>query len=69
MTDNSQGMRDFEEDPDMNSLMDHPFPKSTSSTEKCKRLLEVVSPEDRLCILIDADPDAMASALALAGRC
>lgn len=49
----------------MNSLMDHPFPKSTSSTEKCKRLLEVVSPEDRLCILIDADPDAMASALAL----
>ncbi len=49
----------------MNSLMDHPFPKSTSSTEKCKRLLEVVSPEDSLCILINADPDAMASAMAL----
>jgi len=49
----------------MNSLMDHPFPKSTTSAEKCKRLLEVVNPEDTLGILIDADPDAMASALAL----
>ena len=49
----------------MNSLMDHPFPRSTTSAEKCKRLLEVVNPEDTLGILIDADPDAMASALAL----
>jgi nanoRNase/pAp phosphatase (c-di-AMP/oligoRNAs hydrolase) len=49
----------------MNSLMDHPFPKSTTAAEKCKRLLEVVTPEDTLGILIDADPDAMASALAL----
>jgi len=49
----------------MNSLMDHPFPKSTPSTEKCKRLRELVSPEDTLGIMIDADPDAMASALAL----
>jgi nanoRNase/pAp phosphatase (c-di-AMP/oligoRNAs hydrolase) len=46
-------------------LMEHPFPKSTSSTEKYKRLLEVVSPEDTLAVIINADPDAMASALAL----
>jgi nanoRNase/pAp phosphatase (c-di-AMP/oligoRNAs hydrolase) len=46
-------------------LMDHPFPKSTSSTEKCKRLHEIVSPEDTLAVLINADPDAIASALAL----
>ncbi|MBW1860832.1 MAG: DHH family phosphoesterase [Deltaproteobacteria bacterium] len=45
--------------------MDHPFSKSISCTEKCKRLLEVVSPEDTLAVLINADPDAMASALAL----
>lgn len=49
----------------MNSMMDHPFPKSTTSSEKCKRLLEVVGPEDKLGIVMDADPDAMASALAL----
>jgi nanoRNase/pAp phosphatase (c-di-AMP/oligoRNAs hydrolase) len=49
----------------MNPLMAHPFPKSTTFAEKCKRLLEVVSPEDTLGILINADPDAMASALAL----
>ena len=49
----------------MNSLMEHPFPKSTSFKEKCKRLLEVVSPEDVLAILINADPDSIASALAL----
>lgn len=42
-----------------------PFPKSTSSTEKCKRLREVVSPDDTVAVLINADPDAMASALAL----
>lgn len=65
MAANLQGVQDLEENTDMNFLMDHPFPKSTSSTEKCKRLLEAVSPEDSLCILIDADPDAMASALAL----
>jgi nanoRNase/pAp phosphatase (c-di-AMP/oligoRNAs hydrolase) len=49
----------------MNSVMDHPFPKSTTLLEKCKRLWEVVSPEDYLGVLIDADPDAMASAMAL----
>ena len=49
----------------MNSIMDHPFPKSTTVAEKCKRLSEVVLPDDTLAILINADPDAMASALAL----
>lgn len=47
------------------SLMDHPFPKSISATEKWKRLLEMVSQEDTLGVLINADPDAIASALAL----
>jgi nanoRNase/pAp phosphatase (c-di-AMP/oligoRNAs hydrolase) len=46
-------------------IMEHPFPKSASSTEKCKRLLELVSPEDTVAIIINADPDAIASALAL----
>jgi nanoRNase/pAp phosphatase (c-di-AMP/oligoRNAs hydrolase) len=49
----------------MSTVMDHPLPKSMSMVEKCKRLQEVVSPEDTLGILIDADPDAMASAMAL----
>jgi nanoRNase/pAp phosphatase (c-di-AMP/oligoRNAs hydrolase) len=49
----------------MNSIMNHPFPKSTTVAEKCKRLSEVVLPEDTLAILINADPDAMASAMAL----
>lgn len=49
----------------MNSVMEHPFPKSTPVAEKCKRLSEVVAPEDRLAILINADPDAIAAALAL----
>ncbi|MCG6877861.1 MAG: DHH family phosphoesterase [Deltaproteobacteria bacterium] len=46
-------------------LMEHPFSKSTSQTEKCQKLLETVSSEDSLGIVINADPDAMASALAL----
>jgi nanoRNase/pAp phosphatase (c-di-AMP/oligoRNAs hydrolase) len=49
----------------MNSLMDHPFAKSVSSAERVKRLMELVNPEDTVAILINADPDAMASALAL----
>jgi nanoRNase/pAp phosphatase (c-di-AMP/oligoRNAs hydrolase) len=47
------------------SLMEHPFPKSTSVAEKLKKLLDLVQPEDTVAILITADPDAMASALAL----
>jgi nanoRNase/pAp phosphatase (c-di-AMP/oligoRNAs hydrolase) len=49
----------------MNVIMDHPFAKSVSATDKCKKLREVVHPEDRLAILIEADPDAMSSAMAL----
>lgn len=46
-------------------MMDRPFPKSTSSAEKLKCLEDVVRPKDTLGILIEADPDSMASALAL----
>jgi len=46
-------------------VMDQPFPKSTSSTERWKRLLEVVHSEDNVAVLINADPDSIASALAL----
>jgi len=49
----------------MSTTMDHPFAKSVSSKEKIKRLLEIVSHEETLGIVINADPDAMASALAL----
>ena len=48
-----------------NGIMEHPFPKSTSAIEKCKRLWEVVGSDDVLGIVINADPDSMASALAL----
>ena len=46
-------------------IMDRPFPKSVSITDKCKRLQEVVSFDDTLAIIINADPDSMASAMAL----
>ncbi len=45
--------------------MEHPFSKSTSQTERCQKLMETVSSDDTLGIVINADPDAMASALAL----
>jgi nanoRNase/pAp phosphatase (c-di-AMP/oligoRNAs hydrolase) len=45
--------------------MDHPFPKSTTALERVRRLRELVTGDDSLAVLIDADPDAMASALAL----
>jgi nanoRNase/pAp phosphatase (c-di-AMP/oligoRNAs hydrolase) len=41
------------------------FPKSATSAEKGRRLLEMVGPDDTLAIMINADPDAMASAVAL----
>ena len=47
------------------ALMTHPFPKSVSVAEKLKRLQEIVDPDDALGILIEADPDAIASATAL----
>ena len=42
-----------------------PVSGSLTSAEKVNRLREVVGPEDILAILINADPDAMASAIAL----
>jgi len=45
--------------------MDHPFPKSATSAEKCKRLTEILSPDETWGIIMNADPDAIASALAL----
>ncbi|MFO7761244.1 MAG: DHH family phosphoesterase [Thermodesulfobacteriota bacterium] len=39
--------------------------KSLSSVERYRRLLEVAGPEDTLGIIVNADPDALASALAL----
>jgi nanoRNase/pAp phosphatase (c-di-AMP/oligoRNAs hydrolase) len=46
-------------------MMETPFPKSISFDTKYKRLLEVVNSSDTLGILINADPDSMASAMAL----
>ncbi|MGD8991872.1 MAG: DHH family phosphoesterase [Desulfobacterales bacterium] len=46
-------------------MMETPFPKSTSFAKKYNRLLEIVKPSDTLGILINADPDSMASAMAL----
>lgn len=48
-----------------NSLMDHPFPKSTTITERAKKLQDMVTHDDTLAVLINADPDSMASAMAL----
>ncbi|MGD9331960.1 MAG: DHH family phosphoesterase [Desulfobacterales bacterium] len=45
--------------------MRKPFPKSMSFAEKYNRLMEVVDASDTLAILINADPDSMASAMAL----
>jgi nanoRNase/pAp phosphatase (c-di-AMP/oligoRNAs hydrolase) len=45
--------------------MQKPFPKSVSTVEKLKRLYEVIEKDDYLAILINADPDALASAMAL----
>ena len=42
-----------------------PFPKSVSTVEKLKRLYQVVGKDDYLAILVNADPDALASAMAL----
>jgi nanoRNase/pAp phosphatase (c-di-AMP/oligoRNAs hydrolase) len=45
--------------------MDTPIGSTVSNSEKIKRLLDVVHPDDALAVLISADPDAIASALAL----
>lgn len=46
-------------------IMDRPFSKSVSIADKCRRLQEIVSFDDTLAIIINADPDSMASAMAL----
>lgn len=45
--------------------MQQPFGKSVSSVEKYRQLMDVVDAKDTLAVLINADPDAMASALSL----
>ncbi len=47
------------------NIMDHPFAKSVPISERVKRLQEMVTRDDTLAMLINADPDAMASAMAL----
>ena len=46
-------------------IMENPFPKSTSISDRVKLLMDVVNHEDVLAIIMNADPDAMASAMAL----
>ncbi len=48
-----------------NNIMENPFPKSVSITDRVKLLMERVSHDDVLAVIINADPDAMASAMAL----
>ncbi|NLA74961.1 MAG: exopolyphosphatase [Deltaproteobacteria bacterium] len=45
--------------------MENPFPKSTSVTDRVRLLMNVVEQNDVVAIIINADPDAMASAMAL----
>ena len=47
------------------SIMSQPFPKSTSLIEKCTRLREIVTFDDTLGVMINADPDSIACAIAL----
>jgi nanoRNase/pAp phosphatase (c-di-AMP/oligoRNAs hydrolase) len=46
-------------------IMEHPFSKSVPMVERVKKLMETISYDDTLAVLINADPDAMASAMAL----
>jgi nanoRNase/pAp phosphatase (c-di-AMP/oligoRNAs hydrolase) len=46
-------------------MMNLPFAKSIPYSQKYKKLLNLLGQEDTLAVLINADPDAMASALAL----
>jgi nanoRNase/pAp phosphatase (c-di-AMP/oligoRNAs hydrolase) len=49
----------------MKNHLNQSFPKSASTAEKIRRLSEIIEPDDTLAILIQADPDAIGSALAL----
>lgn len=44
--------------------MEQTFPKSVSTAEKLKRLYSVLSQDDSVAVLINADPDALSSAMA-----
>lgn len=50
---------------DKDIIMDRPFSKSVSITDKIRRLQEMLTFDDTLAIIINADPDSMASAMAL----
>lgn len=45
--------------------MDHPIAKSAPMSERCQRLFDTLPPDETLGIVMNADPDAIASALAL----
>jgi nanoRNase/pAp phosphatase (c-di-AMP/oligoRNAs hydrolase) len=47
------------------TLMETPFPRSTSVADRVRLLMNVVGQNDVLAIIMNADPDAMASAMAL----
>ncbi|MBI5584329.1 MAG: DHH family phosphoesterase [Deltaproteobacteria bacterium] len=49
----------------MKNYLKQSFPKSATAAEKIRRLTEIIGPDDMLAILIQADPDAIGSALAL----
>lgn len=50
---------------DVTKKMTEPFTKSVSAVEKVKKLTNLAGAGDSMAILINADPDALASALAL----
>ncbi|HDG96932.1 MAG TPA: exopolyphosphatase [Desulfobacterales bacterium] len=58
-------MQGHKEQANHEALMDHPFARSTPTVERVKRLFDVVDTEDVVAVLINADPDSMASAMAL----
>jgi len=52
-------------DKNLQVLMENPFPRSTSVADRIRLLMNVVGQNDVLAIIMNADPDAMASAMAL----
>jgi len=60
-----QKLRTEEKKEEVQTMMHTPFPKSIFLYKKYSRLLETVKASDTLASLINADPDSMASAMAL----
>lgn len=52
-------------DKNLQIIMENPFPRSTSVADRIRLLMNVVGQNDVLAIIMNADPDAMASAMAL----